>query len=161
MVLKSYAKINLSLSVNAKLKTGLHNIQSIYCLINLNDKILVRKLKNNHSDKIIFSGKFSTNISKSGNSVKKILDVMRKNNLITDFYNIKIYKNIPVFAGLGGGTSNAATILQYLSKKRINKKVFNKIVKAVGSDLRLFFETQGYQKNLMSVVKLNKKYRLF
>ena len=161
MVLKSYAKINLSLSINAKLKTGLHNIQSIYCLINLNDKILVRKLKNNHSDKIIFSGKFSTNISKSGNSVKKILDVMRKNNLITDFYNIKIYKNIPVFAGLGGGTSNAATILQYLSKKRINKKVFNKIVKAVGSDLRLFFETQGYQKNLMSVVKLNKKYRLF
>ena len=39
MVLKSYSKINLSLSVNSRLKSGLHEIQSYYCLINLSDKI--------------------------------------------------------------------------------------------------------------------------
>ena len=33
MVLKSYAKINLSLKVNKKLKNKLHDIQSIYCLV--------------------------------------------------------------------------------------------------------------------------------
>ena len=45
MVLKSFAKINLSLSVNNKLKSGLHEIQSYYCLINLNDKIKISKNK--------------------------------------------------------------------------------------------------------------------
>ena len=44
MVLKSYAKINLTLSVNKKLKSGLHSIQSIYCLINLHDRIFLKKV---------------------------------------------------------------------------------------------------------------------
>ena len=46
MVLKSYAKINLTLSINNKLKSGLHNIQSIYCLIDLHDKMFLKKIKN-------------------------------------------------------------------------------------------------------------------
>ena len=45
MVLKSYSKINLSLNVNNKLKSGLHEIQSYYCLINLIDKIKISKRK--------------------------------------------------------------------------------------------------------------------
>jgi 4-diphosphocytidyl-2C-methyl-D-erythritol kinase len=45
MVLKSYSKINLSLNVNRKLKNGLHEIQSYYCLINLSDKIKISKIK--------------------------------------------------------------------------------------------------------------------
>ena len=47
MVLKSFAKINLSLKVSEKLKNGLHNIQSLYCLINLFDTISIKKLDNN------------------------------------------------------------------------------------------------------------------
>ena len=45
MVLKSYAKINLSLSVIKKLDNGLHDIQSLFCLINLYDTILIKKKK--------------------------------------------------------------------------------------------------------------------
>ena len=45
MVLKSYSKINLSLRVNGKLKNGLHEIQTYYCLINLTDKIKISKIK--------------------------------------------------------------------------------------------------------------------
>ena len=39
MVLKSFSKINLSLNINSKLKNGLHDIQSYYCLINLFDNL--------------------------------------------------------------------------------------------------------------------------
>ena len=46
MIFKSYAKLNLTLSVNKKLKIGLHSIQSIYCLIDLYDKISIKKIKN-------------------------------------------------------------------------------------------------------------------
>ena len=52
MVLKSFAKINLSLLINRKLKNGLHDIQSLFCLIDLKDRIIVKKIKNK-KDKII------------------------------------------------------------------------------------------------------------
>ena len=39
---------------------------------------------------------------------------MRKRKLISDYYRINVIKKIPVFAGLGGGTSNAATIFKFL-----------------------------------------------
>ncbi len=161
MVLKSYAKLNLTLNVNKKLKSGLHNIQSIYCLIDLHDKIFLKKIRNRYSDHISFSGPFSKDIKKSNNSVKKILNIMRKNRIIHDYYSVKVNKKIPVFAGLGGGTSNAATLLKHLTKKDLNKKTLGKITKEVGSDLRLFFHNQGYQKNLKSVIKLNKKYNFY
>ena len=161
MLLKSYAKINLNLLVNKKLKIGFHNIQSIYCLIDLYDKIFVKKIKNSNSDKISFNGPFSKDINQYNNSVKKVLNAMRKNKIIKDYYSIKINKKIPVFAGFGGGTSNAATLLKHFSKKKLDKKILNKIVKEVGSDLILFFHDQGYQKNLKSVIKLKKKYKFY
>ncbi len=159
MVLKSYAKINLTLSVIKRLKSGLHNIQSIYCLIDLHDKIFLKKIKNKNFDQVSFSGPFSKDINKSNNSVKKVLNAMRKNKIINDYYNVKVDKKIPVFAGLGGGTSNAATLLKQLTKKELNKKILSKITKEVGSDLRLFFHNQGYQKNLRSVIHFKKKHK--
>ena len=161
MVLKSFAKINLSLSVNKKLKSGLHNIQSIYCLIDLHDEIFLKKIKNKYSDQVSFIGPFSKDINKSNNSVKKVLNAMRKNKIIHDYYSVKINKKIPVFAGLGGGTSNAATLFKHLVKKKIKKKIFDKITKEVGSDFRLFSYNFAFQKDLRLVVKLNKKHRFY
>ena len=159
MVLKSYAKINLSLNINKKLRNGLHDLQSYYCLINVYDTIHIRKnFKNN--DKISFEGRYSKLVRSSDNSIKRILNELRKNNLISNFYTVKIRKNIPVYAGLGGGTSNAASILNFFRKK-INKQVLNDIIYKVGTDLRLFFNKQGYLKNINTVVKLENKYKLY
>ena len=157
MVLKSYAKVNLNLIVNKKLSNGLHNLQSIYCLVDIFDEIFLKKNKNQSIDKISFRGQFSKNIKNSDNSVLKVLKVLRKNKIISNTYTIKIKKKIPVFSGLGGGSSNAATILKFLSNKKINKNKFNQIINSVGSDLRLFFYNQGYLKNLNKAVKLRKK----
>ena len=67
MVINSYSKINLSLNINSKLKNGLHEIQSYFCLINLKDKINIRKIKK-QKDTICFKGPFakfvkSTNVT--------------------------------------------------------------------------------------------------
>ena len=75
MVLKSFAKINLSLNINKKLKNGLHNIQSIYCMINLKDEISIKK--NKYEDKIQFVGPFSIMLY-TNNSIKNILKILRK-----------------------------------------------------------------------------------
>ena len=58
MVIKSYAKINLLLKVNSKLKNGLHDIQSFFCLIDLSDKIKIKK-NQKKKDQIKFIGPFS------------------------------------------------------------------------------------------------------
>ena len=73
MVLKSYAKINLTLSVNKRLKSGLHNIQSIYSLVDLHDKIFFKKIRNKNFDQVSFTGPFSKDVNKYNNSVKKVL----------------------------------------------------------------------------------------
>jgi 4-diphosphocytidyl-2-C-methyl-D-erythritol kinase len=161
MLIKSYAKINLSLTVIKKIrKKRLHDIQSQFCLINLFDTISVKTNKKN-IDKIYFNGPHSKYVNKSNNSIQKILKIMRNFKLISNYYSIKIYKQIPVFAGLGGGSSNAASLLKFLSKRKIEDKIFNKIINLVGSDLRLFFYNQGVLQNLEKVIKFKKKYNLF
>ena len=161
MVLKSFAKINLNLLINKKQKNGLHDLQSIYCLTDLHDKIIIKKIKNKNKDLISFSGPFSINVSDTRNSVKTTLNVMRKYKLISDYYSVYIHKNIPVFAGLGGGTSNAATIIQNLTNKRIKKKLLNKIIHTIGSDLILFFYKYGYLSNIKIINKIRYKYKLY
>ncbi len=161
MVLKSYAKINLFLSVNQKLSNGFHNIQSIFCLINLSDKIFIKKIRDKKSDKLLFKGPFSKNIKNSSNTVLELLKILRQKKLISSFYSIKILKRVPVFSGLGGGTSNAATIFKYLIKKKPDKKILNSITKKVGTDFRLFFHKQGYIKDIKTVKGFKKKHQLY
>ena len=160
MVLSSYSKINLSLLVNSKQKSGLHNIQSYFCLINLKDKIKIKKI-DGKSDKINFIGPFSKLINKKNNSIKSVLVLLRKLKLISSCYSVVVKKNIPVFAGLGGGTSNAFTVMKYVLRKKLSKKNFNIIKKKIGSDLELFFYKQGFLKNLGSIINQKIKQTFF
>ena len=160
MGLSSFAKINLSLKVNSKTNKGLHEIQSYFCLINLADKIVINKIGEN-KDKIHFKGPFAKLVRKRNNSVIELLNILRKLKIITDYYSINVTKNIPVFAGLGGGTSNAASVLKFLLKKKINKRLLNILEKKIGSDLRLFFHKQGFLKNLSSITNLPNKTKLY
>ena len=159
MVLKSFSKINLSLNINSKLKNGLHDIQSYYCLINLFDKIKIRKI-DKKKDKVVFFGPFVKYIKKSNNSIINLLKLLRKLELISGYYSVKVIKNIPVFSGLGGGTSNAASVLKFLLKGKVSKNILEKVEKLIGSDLRLFFNKQGFLQNLRTI-KTIKKQKLF
>mgnify|MGYP003684514729 FL=1 len=159
MVLKSFSKINLSLNINSKLKNGLHDIQSYYCLINLFDKIKIRKI-DKKKDKVVFFGPFVKHIKKSNNSITNLLKLLRKLELISGYYSVKVIKNIPVFSGLGGGTSNAASVLKFLLKGKVSKNILEKVEKLIGSDLRLFFYKQGFLQNLRTI-KTIKKQKLF
>lgn len=159
MFLKSYAKINLSLLINKKLRNGLHDIQSLFCLIDLSDKIKIQKVRKK-KDEIIFKGPFANNVKTSNNSIKILLILLRKHKLISNFYSVVIYKNIPVFAGLGGGTSNAVSVFKLLVKKKLKKNILTIIEKKIGSDLKLFYFHQAFLKDLKTIIKIKKKYKL-
>ena len=75
--------------------------------------------------------------------------MLRENGLIKKDkkFKITIKKNIPVFSGLGGGTSNAIYILKYFIKKKLNDKLLKIIEKKIGTDSRLFiFKSILYKK---------------
>ena len=116
--IKSYAKINLSLNVVGKLKSGYHKIESLVSFVSYYDEIFLRKIKNkNH--KIKFIGKFSKGINKN-NTVSKLLNVLDKKKLLNDKkYLIIIKKNIPQKSGLGGGSMNASAIINFFLSKKI------------------------------------------
>ena len=63
-IIKSYAKINLSLGVTGKLKSGYHTIESLISFLKLYDEINIRKIKDKHH-KIQFIGEFSKGIKKN------------------------------------------------------------------------------------------------
>ena len=136
--LKSYAKINLALNVTGK-RNSMHKIESIISFIDLHDLISIQNIKSNNH-KISFYGKFSKNIKKE-NTVQKLLDLLDRSNLLKNKkFKISIKKNIPQEAGLGGGSMNAAAILNFFIKKKIIKLTKIKIEKlcnSIGSDVIL------------------------
>jgi len=136
--IKSYAKINLALNITGKTKL-LHKIESIVSFINLYDLISINEIKkDNHQ--ISFYGKFSKNINKKNTVEKLFLKLDDKDLLKGKKFNVRIKKNIPQKSGLGGGSMNAANILNYLIKKRFIKLSQNKIrdiCNSIGSDVIL------------------------
>ena len=136
--IKSYAKINLALNVIGKNK-NLHKIESIISFIDLCDEIFIKNIKSkDHFVK--FYGKFSKNIQKN-NTISKLLNQLDKKKLLKKKkFQIKVNKKIPVKAGLGGGSMNAANILRYFIKKKIlktNKKNLIHISNLISSDMVL------------------------
>ena len=136
--IKSYAKLNLALHIVGK-TSCLHKIESIVAFISLHDEIYIRRIKSK-SHNITFTGKFSKNINKR-NTVLNLLEILEKKKLLKNKkFKINIKKKIPNKAGLGGGSMNAASILNYFVKKKIiktNKKELFKISKLIGSDVIL------------------------
>ncbi len=137
--INSYAKINLTLGVNAKLRSGYHKIESLISFIDLHDKIQIQKIRNK-KHKIKFVGKFSKGINKK-NTIFRLLKILDKYKLLKNQkYYIKINKNIPLKAGLGGGSMNASSVLKFfLSRKiiKISKKNIFLISELIGSDVKV------------------------
>ena len=141
MKIKSYAKVNLSLEVINKRSDGYHNIESIVQNISIHDVISIKV--NSNTEKIfIVSDVNDPNfpIDDSNIIVKAarlfLEHIKRKCGLM-----IFIRKNIPIGAGLGGGSSNAAATLVLLNRIFGNKLEFQTIfdiASELGSDVPLF-----------------------
>jgi 4-diphosphocytidyl-2-C-methyl-D-erythritol kinase len=152
--IKSYAKINLALNITGK-TYFLHKIETIVAFISLHDEIFIKKIKSNKHN-ILFSGKFSKNIS-NNNTISKLLKILEQKKLLKkEKFKILINKNIPNKAGLGGGSMNAASVLSYFVKKKIirtNKKEIIAISNLIGSDVILGLNSKNSILNSKNEIK--------
>ena len=160
--IKSYAKINLALSIIEK-NSSLHRIETLVSFVSLHDEIFIKKIKSNNH-KVSFVGKFSKNITKD-NTILKLIDVLEQKKFLKNKkFQIKINKKIPNKAGLGGGSMNAASILKYFLKKKLiklSKKEIITISKLIGSDVILGLNSTHSILNSKNKIKRFKNYKKF
>lgn len=111
IILNSYGKINLALDVLYKRDDGYHEINTIMQQINLKDTIKLRDIKEGI---IIESNQKGVPLDNT-NLVYKAWEEIVKKTGVNRGIHIVIDKNIPIAAGLAGGSSNAAATMKGLN----------------------------------------------
>ena len=139
MKLKSYAKVNLSLNVVGKFKSKKHKIESIVSFLDFYDLIYLKPTSSN-KHKVYFTGKFARGISRK-NTISKLLHILDQKKLLNNQkFEIKINKKIPQKSGMGGGSMNAGSLINYFYNNKIiklNKKRLINLANSIGSDVIL------------------------
>jgi 4-diphosphocytidyl-2-C-methyl-D-erythritol kinase len=134
---KAYAKINLGLRIVGKRIDGFHDLETIFHRINLFDEILL-----NPTQKDIFLSCSNSTIPADKNNLCWKAVHLLQNELGTSLgAEIVLKKNIPVGAGLGGGSSDAATVLRELPKlwgTEISNEDLHRLALQLGSDVPYF-----------------------
>ena len=163
--IKSYCKINLSLKVLKKLNSGYHNIISLITFSDLHDVISISRIKK-LNDKISFTGRFKKGINKKSNTITKVLNLLRSNKLLKNqAFKINVQKNIPHGSGLGGGSSNAANLLNYFNLKmklKLSKNEIRKLADKIGFDVSISLEKRNafLTGEKGKILRLNQKFKL-
>ena len=133
----SPAKLNLTLKVAEKIDNSYHKIDSVIQIINFFDEIQLSK--SSKDEEIIFNFSDSS-VKKNENLAFIAIESFINFFQIKEGIKVDIKKNIPMGAGLGGGSSNAAAVLIGLHKLfKLNN--FDQLVKLgakIGSDVPLF-----------------------
>ena len=141
--IKSFAKINISLNITKKREDGFHEIDSVMLPISLHDSLVVSKLKNSPDNFVTIDdfsiGTFSYNLATF--SIEKMQNVYH----FDDKFRILIHKVIPIQAGLGGGSSNAACTIKAVNsmlKLGASDEELIEIGKSLGCDIPFFIKCQ-------------------
>jgi len=135
----SPAKINLFLRVVGKQPDGYHQLISLMCPVSLHDRICIQF----HAKQMQITCTDPQVPENRNNLAFKAAEQFFQATSYDDCVNIAIEKRIPVGAGLGGGSSNAATVLLALNQwyqKPLNLDQLKTIALSLGADVPFFLE---------------------
>ncbi len=139
--IKAPAKINLSLKVLGKRPDGFHEIESVMQTINLYDYIAL-SLTHMHNN-IVMDGNHEIFHMYGKNIAYKAAEIFFKRMGIRQGINIYVEKNIPISAGLAGGSADAAGVLYGLNKimeEPFGENTLFEMCEELGSDLNFCFQ---------------------
>ncbi len=139
LLLKSYAKINICLDVVKKREDGYHDLDMIMLPLQMHDSILFNELYHAQDHFVTIDdfsvGSFKYNLATT--AIEKLQQAYPFNNK----FRITIHKVIPMKAGLGGGSSNAATVMNAVNKYlhlNVSSEELAFIAKDLGADIPFF-----------------------
>lgn len=133
--IKAPAKVNFALGITGE-SGGFHMLDSIVCTIDLFDDVIVAKRSDGRVN-ITMRGMGSENIPPEANNAVRAAELFAEKHS-TGGADITITKRIPMGAGLGGSSADAAGVLRAMSKLygRGDEKTLGEIADMVGSDTR-------------------------
>jgi 4-diphosphocytidyl-2-C-methyl-D-erythritol kinase len=135
MIEKAPAKINLSLDVLGKRPDGYHEVEMVMTTVDLSDRIECQEL---HEDTIIIRSSAPFVPEDERNLAYQAAKVIKDRYQITKGVRIEILKEIPVAAGLAGGSSDAAAVIRALNRLwnlKLTKEEMMEIGALIGSDV--------------------------
>lgn len=141
MIFFPNCKINLGLSIVEKRADGFHNIESVFYPVDLCDVLEIRETKN---DKFTLTGLDIEQTNSNNNLCVKALCAIREDFAIPQV-DIHLHKQIPAFAGLGGGSSDATftlKLLDYVFELNLNEEQILHYAQRVGSDCSFFVKNR-------------------
>ena len=133
--LKALAKINLGLDVTGKREDGYHDVRMIMQSIHLYDRVEIKKTR---SPKIRVEVNLYYLPVDENNLVYKAAAIMKERYGIKEGVRITLQKFIPVAAGLGGGSSDAAAVLVGMNrmfKLGLKQEELMKVGAQIGADV--------------------------
>ena len=143
MIIKSYAKINICLDIKNKTENGYHELDMVMVPLELHDSILLSELPNAH-DNFVTVDDFSLGAI-DYNLATFAIDKMASKYKFNNKFRVLIHKVIPIQAGLGGGSSNAAATMtgvnKYL-KLGIPDEDLMDLAKPLGADIPFFIKNK-------------------
>ena len=107
----AFAKLNLALHVRERLPDGYHRIESIFVFCEDGDQL---SAEHGSADSLKVSGEFAGGLLGADNLVEKAADVLRESSGAGGPAALHLHKVLPVAAGLGGGSADAAAALRLL-----------------------------------------------
>ena len=138
LVVKSHAKINVSLRVLSKRDDGYHNLEMVNLPLELHDVIEIERM---HAPDTYVTCDDIALSSAHHNLCAKAVEAMRNEFGFKDNFDISIHKEIPFAAGLGGGSSNAAAVMSalvFLLHLKTTAEQLNKVALSIGADVPFF-----------------------
>ncbi len=137
-VFYSPAKVNLLLKVLSKREDGYHNILSIVTPISLYDVLHIEELNN---DEIVITDDKNCLPTGAANTIYRAAMALKAKYHIKTGLRIHVEKCIPIGSGLGGPSSDAASVLKGLSEMwrlNVSAEVLAELGKEIGADVPLF-----------------------
>jgi len=135
--IKAPAKINIGLNIISKRDDGFHNLETVFYQINDLFDVLTIEKSNNFELILIDENKDLEN----DNIISKAIKLLEEKTSVKITPKISLKKNIPIGAGLGGGSSDAASILKAINelyKLELSFEELKSIALKLGSDVPLF-----------------------
>lgn len=159
MIIKAPAKINLFLEVLRRREDGYHDIQTIMVPISIYDEIELER----HSDVILECNEASLPKDEKNLALKAAI-LYLKNAGIKEGVYIRLKKKIPISAGLGGGSSDAAAVLKGMNIifRQFSKAELLSLAKEIGADVPFFlYESICLAKGIGDIIEPLPERRLY
>lgn len=133
--MRALAKINLGLDVLGKRENGYHDVKMVMQTITLHDKIKITKIE---ADKVEVKSNLYYLPNNENNIAYKAAQMLREEFGIESGVRIRLDKQIPVAAGMAGGSANAAAVLKGMNRLfnlRLNQKELMERGVKLGADV--------------------------